>query len=124
MPDANPCPPATEILRAVLDTPNLVYYHSEETGTRIEDELFITQLFRVVFHKPQLSPPITVWLKSLEPKLGANVTSVTRPGPEQLAFTRESTVGLTALELHLLADWLESPQFPHGLHTFLAPPDP
>jgi hypothetical protein len=46
-----------------------------------------------------------------------------RTGPAQLDFTRQSTVGFNALELHLLADWLESPQFPHGLHTFLAPPD-
>jgi hypothetical protein len=29
----------------------------------------------------------------------------------------------SALELYLLADWLEFPRFPHGLHTFPAPPD-
>jgi len=40
-----------------------------------------------------------------------------------LTFARKSTLGFTALELHLLADWLESPRFPHGLHTFPAPPD-
>jgi hypothetical protein len=41
----------------------------------------------------------------------------------RLVFTRTSTVGFTALELHLLADWMESPQFPRGLHTLLAPPE-
>ncbi len=118
-------PAAVAILHTVLNTTHLVYYHSELTGPQIEDYLFITQLFRVVFHKAQLpaAAAATVWLKDVEPKMGASITSVTQTGPEQLAFTRESTIGLTALELHLLADWLESPQFPRGLHTFLAPPD-
>jgi hypothetical protein len=40
-----------------------------------------------------------------------------------LELERDATVGLNAFELHLLADWLESPQFPLGLHTFLAPAD-
>jgi hypothetical protein len=114
-----------EILRPLRGTTNLVYYHTEQTGPRIEDDFFITQLFRVVFHKAQLpvAAAATVWLKKAEPLLGASTTTMTRTGPAQLDFTRQSTVGLNALELHLLADWLESPQFPHGLHTFLAPPD-
>ena len=78
-------------------------------------------MFRVIFHKPQLPPAAALWLKNLEPMLGDSTTLVTQTGPEQLGFTRNSTVGLTALELHLLADWLESPQFPRGLHTFPAP---
>jgi hypothetical protein len=65
----------------------------------------------------------TKWLKNVEPLMGGSTTTVTRINPQQLAFTRQSTLGFTALELQLLADWLESPQFPHGLHTFLAPPD-
>jgi hypothetical protein len=63
------------------------------------------------------------WLTAAAPKLGNCVTAVTKTGPGQLSFLRQSGAGLTALELHLLADWLESPQFPCGLHTFLAPPD-
>ena len=65
-----------------------------------------------------------MWLKHVEPILGGSATVVTQTGAEQLTFTRNSTVGFTALELHLLADWLESPQFPLGLHTFIAPPSP
>jgi hypothetical protein len=123
--EGNTNPPPAEILRAVLDATNLVYYQFEHTGSRIEDDLFVTQLFRVIFHKPQLPAKAasTLWLKNVEPLLGDSTTFVTRTGAEQLAFTRKSTIGFTALELHLLADWLESPRFPHGLHTFLAPPD-
>ncbi len=125
MPAGNSDPLPAEILRAVRDSPDLVYYHAELTGTRADQCLFITQLFRIVFHKPQLPATATAtkWLKTVEPLLGVSATKVTRSGPEQLSFTRTSTVGFTALELHLLADWLESPQFPHGLHTLLAPPD-
>jgi hypothetical protein len=53
--------------------------------------------------------------------LDTSTTLVTQTGPAQLSFARQSTVGFTALELHLLGDWLESPDFPRGLHTFRAP---
>ena len=122
--EGNTNPPPAEFLRAVLGATNLIYCQSEQTGRRIEDGLYITQLFRLVFHKPRLPvAAATLWLKNVEPMLAESATFVTQTGAEQLAFTRKSTIGFTALELHLLADWLESPQFPHGLHTFLAPPD-
>ena len=123
--EGNPNPPPAESLRVIRDTHGLVFYQSEHTGIRIEDYLFNTQLFRLVFHKPQLptTAAATVWLKHVEPLMGDSTTEVTQTGAAQLTLTRNSTVGCTALELHLLADWLESPQFPRGLHTFLAPPD-
>lgn len=123
--EGNTNPPPAEFLRAVLDATNLVYYQFEHTGSRIEDGVFINQLFRLIFHKPQLPGTSTaaLWLKNIEPLLGDSTTFVTQTGAEQLTFTRKSTIGFSALELHLLADWLESPRFPHGLHTFLAPPD-
>ena len=124
-PAGDPNPPPTGIFHAVLDTPNLVYYQAEQTGDRIEDFLFITQSFRIIFNRPQLpaKSAATVWLKNLEPLLASSTTLVTQAGPDKLAIKRKSSIGFTALELHLLADWLESPQFPRGLHTFLAPPD-
>jgi hypothetical protein len=121
----NPNPMPHEMLQAVLDTPGLMYYQTELTGDRIEDDLFIGQALRLTFHRPQMPAKAagTLWLKNLEPLLAGSTTGVTQTGPQQLTFTRTSSIGLTALELHLLADWLESPQFPRGLHTFLAPPD-
>lgn len=123
--EGNPNPMPPEMVRAVLDTTNLVYYSAELTGSRIEDDFFIIQLIRVLFHQPQLpaAAPGTLWLKYMEPLIGPSTTVVTQKAPAQLALSRVSTIGFTALELHLLADWLESPQFPRGLHTFLAPPD-
>ena len=119
----NPKPMPAEFLRTVLNTTNLVYYQAEQTGARVEDDLFIGQELRITFHKPQLPDTTALWLKNIGPALGGSATFVTRSGAQQLALTRYSTLGFNALELHLLADWLESPQFPRGLHTFLAPPD-
>ena len=124
-PEDNSNPMPDQLLHRILGIPNLAYYHFEHTGDRVEEGLFILQLFRVVFHKSQLpmSSVSSAWLKKIELLLGDSRTLVTQTGPEQLTMTRTSTVGLTAIELHLLSDWLESPQFPRGLHTFLAPPD-
>ena len=82
------------------------------------------QFARLVLHRAQLptGEPGVLWLKAIAPKLGDNVTDITQTGPNQLSFTRKSTIGFTGIELNLLADWLESPQFPRGLYTFLAPP--
>jgi hypothetical protein len=112
-------------LDAIQHQPNLVLGGFEETGGHVDDDFFISQMTRVIFHKPQMTGATagTLWLKAIEQHLGETTTLVTRDGPQQLVLERRSTLGCTALELHLLADWLESPQFPHGLHTFLAPPD-
>jgi hypothetical protein len=63
------------------------------------------------------------WHKSAGLKLGNSITMTTKTGPAQISFVRSSSIGLTAVELNLLADWLESPRFPVGLHSFLAPPE-
>ena len=55
---------------------------------------------------------------------GPSATAVTRTGPAQLTVRRGSSLGVTAAELDWLADWLESPQFPRGLNTFLGEPTP
>jgi hypothetical protein len=115
--------PPSETFRAVFGTPDLIYYQAEHAGQRVDQDLFITQLFRVIFQKATLSTAVNIWLNSIEPLLGYSTTSVTRTSAQQLAFARNSSIGLTALELNLLADWLDSPQFPRSLDTFLAPPD-
>jgi len=120
--NANSNPEPVEIRQAVLSTTNLVYYQFEQTDRRIEDGLFITQLLRLLLHKSQLPAGGALWLKNLEPMLGDSTTFVAQTGTKQLTFDRKSTIGFTAFELHLIADWLESPQFPYGLHTFSTPP--
>lgn len=117
-PRTNAALPA-ELVAQVLGSPDLVMYDWELTGPRIEGWLHIGQLFRVIGHRAQLPPKSAAleWLRAVAPKLGNNVTVVTRADASRLNFHRKSTCGFTALELHLLADWLESPDFPAGLHT-------
>jgi hypothetical protein len=121
-----PALPPVRFRDAVQNQPNLVFGEVEGTGSRVEDEFWITQVSRMVFHKPQLPHTAagTVWLKKIELLLDESATFVMLDGPHRLVVERHSTLGLNALELHLLVDWLESPQFPRGLHTLLAPPDP
>ena len=118
-----PAPPA--LLYQLLNTTNLVAYDWETTGPRIEQLLFTGQFLRMATGLPQVPPESAsvVWVRALEDRLGNCVTSVTKTGPAQLSLMRRSTFPFSAMELHLLVDWLESPRFPRGLHTLPAPPD-
>jgi hypothetical protein len=101
--------------------PHLVYYDWELTAPQVTSWTQMGQLSRMVFGRAQLSPKTASlpWLRAITPSLG-NVTSVaTLTASNQVSFQRSSTCGFTGPELHLLADWLESPQFPVGLQTLL-----
>ncbi len=119
-------PPPDDLLREVTSNTNWLGYAWEMTGPKLEQDLYISQLARLIFRKAQLPPESASlqWLKGAAPKLGNCVTVASRNGADRLSFTRKSSLGFDAVELHLLADWLESPQFPVGLHTTLAPGPP
>jgi hypothetical protein len=113
-----------DLLNHLENQKNLVAYGWELTAPRVQGWIPIGQTLRLVAQRAQL-PPLSAaltWLRAASPKLWPSVTEVTQTAPGQLSLKRRSSLGLTAVELHLLADWLESPQFPHGLHTLLAPP--
>ncbi|MGB7769703.1 MAG: hypothetical protein WBN22_12740 [Verrucomicrobiia bacterium] len=107
-------PSFTELLQEMSDQSNLVCYHWELTGARVESCLYIGQFLSVISRHPPLplNSVAAIWLKTVMPRLGNCTTTVTLTGPNQLAFSRRSTTGFTAAELNLLAIWLESPQFP------------
>ncbi|HEY2084316.1 MAG TPA: hypothetical protein VGI88_16165 [Verrucomicrobiae bacterium] len=123
-PTASSQPPPPALLKEILNHTNLVYYDWELTGLRVDQWLHLGQFIRFVSGKAQLpfDSATTAWIRAVSSQLGNCGTEITETEPGQLSFTRNSTVGLTAIELHLLADWLESPNFPYGLHTLLAPP--
>jgi hypothetical protein len=116
-------PPPPELLREVLGRTNLVYYDWEITGRRVSNLFDIGQVTRIGLHRPQLPPKSVAaqWLKAVEPLVDNCVTVVTWTAPNQISFVRKSNIGFTGFELHVLADWVESPKFPIGLHTTLAP---
>ena len=114
-------PPPGVLFQQVTARTNLVYYDWELSALRMDQWLHIGQLSRLVFNRASLPPDSAsmAWLNATKTNLANCVTGVAETGPAQLAFTRVSAAGLTALEMHLLADWLESPQFPRGLNTFV-----
>jgi hypothetical protein len=123
-PNSGVYPLSKKSLKKSLSRNNLVYHDRELTSERVQQWLFMTEFLRLVLGKAQLPLDTAAmsWLKAISPKLNDSVTDITRTAPNQLSFNRKSSIGFTGLELNLLADWLESPQFPIGLHTFLAPP--
>jgi hypothetical protein len=122
-----PGPPiAPEMFPSDFNQTNLVSYDWELTGLRAEQWIYISQFMRAVAKRPQLSPEFAglAWLKAVSELPGASISQLTWSGPNQLSFARKSSLGLTAIELLLLVEWLESPVFPRSLHTLAAPPVP
>jgi hypothetical protein len=116
-------PAPAGLYETILGTTNLVAYDWELTGLRLDQWLNLGQFLRFALHLAQVPSTSLAWLHALVPKLGNCVTAVKLTGPARLSFVRSSTgIGLTSAELDLLADWLESPQFPRGLNTFLGEP--
>ncbi len=116
LPDTNSAalPPPAGLVQDILRRTNLVYYDWEVTGPRLQPCLQLAQTARLVTRQPQL-PMDSVslnWLAMLISRLGTSATIINRTGPAELTLYRRSTIGFTAPELHLLAGWLESPQFP------------
>jgi len=114
--------PPQELFAQFLSRTNLIYYDWELTGERVVAWLHVGQLFRLIWNRAQLPSQSAsmAWLTVAGPRLGNCVSSVTLTGRDHLSFVRMSSIGLTAVEVHVLADWFESPEFPRGLHTLLA----
>ena len=121
-------PSPTGTLQDLLSRPNAVYFDREVTGPRVEAWMFLSQLSRIILRREQLpsEAKAVVWLRAAGPSIGPTFTTLTKTGPAELSLARTSSLGLTAPELHLMADWLESPQFPRKLFTSVAklPPFP
>lgn len=116
-------PIPSALLPQFVSQTNVVYYDWEITEARVLGWLYLSQFVRFVSGKAQLisGSPGLQWLQTIGPKLGNAATVIHQAAPERLTFSRVSSAGLTGIELQLLVDWLESPAFPMGLHTFRAP---
>ena len=108
-----------ELVAQLLARPELIYYDWEITGPRVEAWVYIGQTMRLILGRAQLPTDSAglKWLQALLPRVGNSATALTVTSPTQFSFVRTSSMGLTGLELHLLADWLESPHFPAGFHS-------
>jgi hypothetical protein len=118
--------PAPAGLFQYLETsPRLVAYGWENTGPCLEGWIQMGQLIRHLLCLPRMTFTAGhAWLAALSPQLTNSITAVELSSPTRLSLVRTSSAGFTGVELHVLADWLESIEFPRGLHTFTAPPPP
>ena len=118
--------PNLELVNRMMQKTNMVYYDWEYSAPRVESWFYIGQLGRVVFGRPQLPATASsvAWLKAIGQKLGNAGTVATMTDSKHISVERFSTLGLTAVELHLVADWLESTNFPAGFHTTSQPAKP
>jgi hypothetical protein len=106
-------------------SPKVVAYDWEVSRPCLEGWTQMGQLARHMLCRARMTYTAGLaWVAALSPKLGNSITSVEFSSPTRISLVRTSTVGFTGAELHILADWLESLQFPHGLHTFTAPAPP
>jgi len=123
-PAAGSSPAPGELLQQISGATNLVFYDWELTGLRSDQWIYMGQFVRYAAYIPQMEPEFASqhWLKTVSLTLGNCVTAITLGTPNQISFVRKSTVGFTAIELHLLADWLDAPNFPRGLHSFIPVP--
>ncbi|HYG21970.1 MAG TPA: hypothetical protein VEH04_04245 [Verrucomicrobiae bacterium] len=105
------------MLNDIVRRTNALYYDWEMTGSRIVPEIYLTQIARLALRRGQLpvDGAALTWLKALSPRMSASTTIFSFATREQVQGIRKSTVGFTARELAILADWLESPDFPFAL---------
>jgi len=117
-------PPPQDLMREFASGNRWAGYAWEITGPKLDQLLYVTQLARLIGHREQMPPQAlgVEWLKAAAPKLGNCVSVLSLDSPSQISFRRKSSLGLDAFELHVLADWLESPHFPQGTHTLDTPP--
>jgi hypothetical protein len=116
-----PAPAGT--IQELLTRSNAVCFDQELTGPELERWLYISQTLRFTSLHAQL-PEDSIcqsWFRAIGPHLGSCKTTLTVANASRLELSRSSSLGLTGLEIQLVADWLESPTFPVGLHTFEAP---
>jgi hypothetical protein len=118
--DLTNIPPPAPVMQELQSYTNLVAYEREVTGARIKAWIYLGQALRVILYQAQLpfDGPVMKWLNMAGEKLGDSKTFVTQTGPARLTVNGISGAGLTSMEIHLLADWVESPHFPRGLNTF------
>jgi hypothetical protein len=105
--------PAPAELFEQLNKKNLVFYDWEITEDRLKQLRPISQLVQIVGSPDALRPdaPSGRWIDAIVSKLGNTVTEGTLEGDRRIRFVRQSHVGLNALELIVLAHWLDPNDF-------------
>ena len=112
-----------ELAGHIIQETNLIYYDWELTGEKLIHWRYLDDLSRLIFdvRGPLLrqESDSVQWMARNQTNLSLCVTEMKLVQTNRLAFARKSLIGLSALEIELLANWLETPEFPSGFQTLL-----
>jgi hypothetical protein len=112
-----------ETVTKLTTATNLIGYFWENSGARMDRLLGVGDFLRLISRRPSfpLESASGNWLRVITARLGPTETVASLTAPDEVLIERKGTVGFSAAELQFLADWMESPQFPKGLHSTAAP---
>ena len=120
--------PAPEsLLSQFKSDSDVILYDWEASQTTSFTLIQMAQAARFVFGASRLSMTNNLslpWMVAVSPKLGESKTTVRLASSDTITFSRSSTLGLTGFEIHLLSEWLESPDFPVGMFSINSKPIP
>lgn len=108
------------LLGQLKNNSDIILYDWENTQATAFPLIQISQTIRFVFGLNRFSMTNNAalpWIVAVSPKLEESGTTIRLTSTNTVSLTRSSTIGLTGLEIHLLADWFESPDFPQGTFT-------
>ena len=106
-------PPPAALLGQIENHPRLRFYQWELTGEKIFEYRSLLNLLGALFQKGQMQQgPFFDWTEMLQNRLGNSVTQLLRKDAHTLEIQRKSHLGLTGLELALLARWMHAEAFP------------
>jgi len=112
----------TELHDHITQATNLVYFDWDFTAETLPQWRYLDDVSRMIFdeaHASRLRAATTSieWLLSNVTNLSHSVTEIRQSNATQLVLTRKSTLGLSAVELDILFNWIELPNFPSGMST-------
>jgi hypothetical protein len=108
---SNDIPAPDALMAQVEGRPDLVYYDWELTGRRLAEWILLNRMIanRNGAETPDgevLQAVENTWLTAVAPLVGNTVTEIMQTASNELTLTRKAPIGVTAVEMVLVADWL------------------
>jgi hypothetical protein len=106
----------------IYQATNLLYFDWEFASETLPQWRYLDDISRMIFdesHASRLrgSTNTFMWLITNVTNLSHSVTDLRQTASNQLVFTRHSTLGVSAVELDILLNWIEMPDFPDGMSS-------
>ncbi|HEX5220535.1 MAG TPA: hypothetical protein VFZ59_13275 [Verrucomicrobiae bacterium] len=101
---------------------NLLFFDWEFASETLPQWRYLDDVSRMIFdgsHASRLRGSTNTfnWLITNVTNLSHSVTDLRQTASNQLVLTRRSTLGVNAVELDILVNWIEMPDFPRGMSS-------